>query len=65
MRRSIFRFFAGVFALTLIVTIVVFDELSYVGVKIQYFLFTIMAISLPISLLSYKKNSGYLGFDEE
>lgn len=65
MRRSIFRFFAGVFALILIVTIVVFDELSYVGVKIQYFLFTLMAISLPISLLLYQKNSGYLGFDEE
>jgi len=64
MRRAIFRFFAGVFALTLIITIVVFDELSYVGVKIQYFLFLVMAISLPISLLFYKKSSGYLGFDE-
>lgn len=65
MRKAIFRFFAGIFTLTFIVTIVVFDEMSYVGVKIQYFLFTIMAISLPISLLFYKKNSGYLGFDEE
>ncbi len=65
MRRSIFRFFAAIFTLTLIVTIVVFDELSYVGVKIQYLLFGIMAISLPISLLFYRKNSGYLGFDEE
>ncbi|GAA0797384.1 hypothetical protein GCM10009110_01760 [Psychrobacter piscatorii] len=65
MRRSIFRFFAGVFALTLIVTIVVFDELSYVGVKIQYFLFIVMAISLPMSVLSYKKNSGYLEFNKE
>lgn len=65
MRKTIFRFFAAVFVVTLIVTVVVFDELSYVGVKIQYFLFTIMAISLPISLIFYKKSSGYLGFDEE
>lgn len=65
MRRAIFRFSAAIFAITLIVTVVVFDELSYVGVKIQYFLFTIMAISLLISLLSYRKNSGYLEFDEE
>ena len=65
MRKTFFRFFAAVFAVTLIVTIVVFDELSYVGVKIQYFLFMMMAISLLISLLSYKKNSGYLEFNKE
>ena len=65
MRKTFFRFFAAIFALTLIVTIVIFDEMSYVGVKIQYFLFTVLIITFPLSWISYKKNSGYLSFGED
>ncbi len=64
MRKTFFRFFAAIFVITLIVTIVFFDEMSYVGVKIQYFLFTVLIITFPLSWISYKKNSGYLSFED-
>ena len=59
MRKKLFRFFAAVFIVLLIVTVLLFTQLSYVGVKIQYFLIPALAITFLLSWFFHKENSDY------
>jgi MFS-type transporter involved in bile tolerance (Atg22 family) len=66
MRKKVFRFFAAIFSITLLITFFLFTELSYVGVKIQYFLLAVLVFTFAPSYFLYQKKSGYLGWlDEE
>ena len=60
MRKKLFRFCLATFAVLLLLTGFLFTQLSYVGVGIQYVLIPALAVSLILSWLLYKENSGYL-----
>lgn len=61
MRKKIFHFFALLSTGLFLLTVFIFTELSYVGVKIQYFLITALIVSILLSWLFYKPNSDYFG----
>ena len=59
MRKKLFKFFLWSSLGLLGLIFLLFTELSYVGVKIQYFLIPTIIITSFLSWLFYKKDSDF------
>lgn len=59
MRKKLFKNFFWISVALLLLIIFLFTELSYVGVKIQYFLIPSFLITSFLSWIFYKKDSDF------
>lgn len=59
MRKQLFKFFLWTSVGLGLLTVFLFTELSYVGVKIQYFLIPAVALTSFFTWIFYKEDSNY------